>query len=222
MLDILTSLTEQLFTIVELVINSTGYFGIFFFMAIESSFIPFPSEIIIPPASYIANRDGVLNVYMIAISGILGSIAGAYFNYYFASTLTKIALHNKNRFVQMIINEKNVNKSHDFFEKYGDITVFTGRLLPVIRQLISLPAGVAKMGLAKFTIYTTLGSSIWCAILAYVGWTVGDNQEAIKQMIHQDYYWVLGFLVIVVGLYMLNLYRKKAKINNDKNDSDTI
>ena len=142
-------------------IGNLGYIGIFLLMFLESSFFPFPSEVVMIPAGYLAYK-GDMDLSLVILSGVIGSLAGAWFNYILAHKFGR-------RFLLKIFNEKKVKKLDDFFEKHGHISTFTGRLLPGIRQYISFPAGLAKMDKLKFTIYTTFGTLIWVSILALLG-----------------------------------------------------
>lgn len=158
-----------------------GYAGVLFLMTIESSFIPFPSELVIPPAAYLA-QQGEMNIYLVIFFAIIGSILGALINYYIAISLGraiiyKIADHKILR--ALMINSRKVERAEKFFLKYGNISTLIGRLVPVVRQLISLPAGFSKMKLKNFLMFTTIGSGAWVIILAYLGYSFGANEEKL-------------------------------------------
>jgi membrane protein DedA with SNARE-associated domain len=145
-------------------------------MALESSFVPFPSEVVLPPAGYLA-AQGRMSVWLAVSAGLFGSLLGAMVNYFLAAKLGRPLLYRYGRYVLM--KEKSLKRAEEFFQRHGAISMFVGRLIPVIRQLISLPAGFARMRLDLFVLYTALGAGIWCAVLTYVGWLVGKNTGAI-------------------------------------------
>jgi len=181
-----------------------GYFGIFIMMAIESSFIPFPSEIVLIPAGYLASQ-GEMNLGMIILSALGGSMIGAFVNYYLAFTLGRNILEKYGKY--FFIKESTLIKMDTYFEKHGAISTFTGRLVPGVRQLISIPAGLCKMNIAKFSAYTALGAGIWALVLTLLGYFIGENQELINTYLKQITIIVLLFLVIISAIY----YKKYSK-----------
>jgi membrane protein DedA with SNARE-associated domain len=189
-------------------IGTLGYPGIFLLMAVESSIIPFPSEVVMPPAGYLVFQ-GKMNPWLVVLAGGLGSLAGAYANYYGALYLGRPLLLQYGRFVGLA--ELKLEKAEHFFRKHGEISTFIGRLLPVIRQLISVPAGLARMNHARFAFYTALGASIWCAVLAWIGYLIGDNQQLIMQMSRQALVWVLLSSLVLVAIYIGRQRRSRSK-----------
>ena len=183
-----------------------GYLGIFIMMAIESSFIPFPSEIVLVPAGYLASQ-GEMSITYIMISALCGSIIGAFVNYYLAFTLGRKFLLRYGKY--FFISPEALEKMEKYFKKHGHISTFTGRLIPGIRQLISIPAGLAKMNLVEFSIFTTLGAGIWALILILLGYFIGENQELIKEYLKEITIVVIGLLIILGSLYYR--YQKKRK-----------
>mgnify|MGYP002338716151 FL=1 len=183
-------------------------------MTLESSFIPFPSEVIVPPAAYSA-QQGQLALWGVILAGILGSLAGAIINYFLAYYLGRVIVYRlaDTKIAKMLlINSKKVEKSEKFFLKYGNVSTFIGRLIPVVRQLISLPAGFSRMNFKNFCLFTALGSGIWVVILAVLGYFFGANQELLK-----TYYKEISFLflfltvAIVVIVAITKKIRKKKK-----------
>jgi len=175
-----------------------GYLGIFIMMAIESSFVPFPSEIVLIPAGYLASQ-GELNIGMIMLAALGGSMIGAFINYYLALTLGRTVLQKYGKY--FFIKESTLNKMDNYFMKHGAISTFTGRLIPGIRQLISIPAGITRMNLVTFSTYTALGAGIWALILVLLGYFIGENQVLINQYLKQITMVVLAILVIVGLIY---------------------
>ncbi|MEA1982800.1 MAG: DedA family protein [Campylobacterota bacterium] len=175
-----------------------GYLGIFIMMAIESSFVPFPSEIVLIPAGYLASQ-GDMSVFMIMLAALGGSMVGAFINYYLALTLGRALLQRYGKY--FFIKESALEKMDEYFDKHGAISTFTGRLIPGIRQLISIPAGLARMNLVTFSTYTALGAGIWALILVLLGYFIGENQELINTYLKQITIGVLGSLLIIAAIY---------------------
>lgn len=198
-------------SVVQFVLNLTadlGYFGIFILMTIESSFLPMPSEVIIPPAAYLAYK-GEMNVYYIVLAAVLGSILGALINYVIGATLGKRAVHalvKKPWAKYLFLSEEKLIQSEHYFRNYGALSTFIGRLLPVIRHLISLPAGFVRMNLFSFVFFTTIGSLIWIVVLAYLGYFFGANQEVLEKYYSQI---GIGFLILGFLIFAFFYFRKK-------------
>ena len=180
-------------------IGSMGYIGIFALMFLESSFFPFPSEVVMIPAGYLAYK-GDMNLSLVLITGVLGSLSGAWFNYILASKYGR-------KFLLKIMNVQKVEKLENFFEHHGHISTFTGRLIPGIRQYISFPAGLANMNPFKFSLYTILGAGIWVIVLTMLGYFLGANQELIHKYLKEITIVTLILVTILVVFYVLR-YRK--------------
>ena len=180
-------------------ISAMGYPGIFILMAMESSVIPIPSELVMPPAGYLAHQ-GEMNMAVAILCGTVGSLAGAYANYFAAQYLGRPLVLKYGRYVW--ITEEKFAKVETFFHKHGEISTFIGRLLPVVRHLISLPAGLARMNHAKFAFYTLLGAGIWVTVLTWIGWFIGKEQELIMKYSHQAVLGVVIFSVLLVAVYV--------------------
>lgn len=163
-----------------------GFVFIFVFMAIESSFIPFPSEVVMIPAGFLAARGelGVaspIGAVMIAILvGVVGSLVGAFANYYLALWVGKPFLEKYGKY--FFVKKEPLERACELFNKYGAATTFVCRLVPVIRQLISIPAGIARMKLSSFTLFTALGAGIWSAVLAFAGYAIGRSAGEITYL----------------------------------------
>ena len=192
-------------------IGDMGYLGIFLLMFIESTFFPFPSEIIMIPAGYLAYQ-GEMNLYIVIVVGILGSVAGALLNYYLAMHLGKKIILKYGKY--FFIKEETLDKLDTFFAKHGEISTFTGRLIPGIRQLISLPAGLARMNIAKFSFYTAIGAGIWIVVLVAIGYMVGSNQELISKYMKSATLIALVSVVLIIVFYVVRHRRRREILEN--------
>jgi len=182
-----------------------GYIGIVIMMAIESSFIPFPSELVLVPAGYLASQ-GQMSIVAIMGSALVGSLVGAFINYYLALTLGRKFLLKFGKY--FFIKEEALLKMENYFKKHGHISTFTGRLIPGIRQLISIPAGLSKMNIVQFSLFTTLGAGIWALVLTLLGYFIGTNEELINQYLKEITILVIIFLVLLVAVYYRYQKRK--------------
>ncbi len=180
------------------VIFDMGYAGIFLLMSIESSFVPFPSEIVLIPAGYLAAK-GEMSFILVFIASLGGALTGALINYYGALWIGRHVLETYGRY--FFIKPTALHKMDNFFEKHGPISTFTGRLIPGIRQLISIPAGLTRMDIKLFLFYTALGAGIWSLILIILGFTIGENEALIEEYLHQ-----IVYIVVAAAFFMLTLY----------------
>lgn len=198
-------------------LDNLNYFTIFILMVIESSFVPFPSEVVIPPAAYLAASRGDLNIVLIVLVGTLGAICGAFINYYLAVWLGRPIIY---RFAEsklgalFLLDKDKVVKSELFFVKHGAVATFIGRLVPGIRQLISIPAGLAKMPILPFVLYTALGAGIWNTVLALLGWfferTVPYDElnEVVSKYSHEIGYGILAVVLVALAYIIFKAYKR--------------
>ncbi len=193
-------------------VGRLGYAGVILLMALESSFVPFPSEVVVPPAGYLASL-GQMNIFLVILSGIVGSILGSLLNYWIAYRFGRDFLLKYAKY--FFLNAEKFAKFEVFFNTHGEITTFVGRLIPVIRQYISFPAGLVRMNLKRFIFYTGLGAAIWCTVLAYVGYFVGNNIDIIKENIDHIMYFIFPALILLVIIYIIIYkYRKRRETNS--------
>lgn len=197
-------------------LDHLNYWTITLLMAIESSFIPFPSEVVVPPAAYKAAGGSDMNVFLVVFFATLGANIGALFNYYLAYFVGRPIVYKfaNSRFGHMcLIDEDKVKNAERYFEKHGALSTFIGRLIPAVRQLISIPAGLSKMKVSTFLLYTTLGAGIWNTILAAIGYylqsVVPEDQllETVSKYSHELGYVFIGIGIFIVG-YLIYKGRK--------------
>ncbi len=190
-------------------IGDLGYPGIFLLMAMESSVIPVPSELVMPPAGYLA-QQGKMSIWIAIFWGTAGSLVGAYANYFASHYLGRPLLLKYGKYVW--ITEEKFSKVEKYFLEHGEISTFIGRLLPVVRHLISLPAGIAGMNHFKFSLYTLMGAGIWVTILTYIGYFLGENQELIMKYSHQALIGVVIVSIVIIYFYIRS-HKKKKQLN---------
>ena len=205
-------------------LDHLNYWTIMLLMTIESSFIPFPSEIVVPPAAYKAAVNDEMNIYLVILFATIGANMGALINYYLAKWLGRPIVYKfaNSRFGHMcLIDEEKVKKAEIYFDKHGSISTFIGRLIPGIRQLISIPAGLARMKLGPFLLYTTIGAGIWNCILAAIGYYLSTvpGIETEEQLLARvtEYskeigYIITGLVVFVIGFLIYKGMKKKKKV----------
>ncbi len=212
-------MTELLIEHIEWAVKYASVWGfliVFILMTIESSFIPFPSEVVMIPAGFMAARGELpfghpqLDMAVVFICGLSGSLSGAYINYYLAMALGRPFLYKYGKY--FFIKPELLSRAEEVFLSYGEITTFICRLLPAIRQLISLPAGVARMPLAKFTIFTGLGAGIWSMVLIGIGYYFGNisGDMTYSELVHRGksvitghFSWIVVFIVLFICAYAI-------------------
>ncbi len=189
----------QLVATIVSVVDRMGYFGVVAAMFLESSFFPFPSEVIIPPAGYLASQ-GTMQLWVVILLGTAGSLLGALFNYWISRILGRPLVLKFGRYVGL--TPRAYGRAEGFLQRHGEISTFVGRLIPGLRQYISLPAGLARMHLGRFCLFTALGAGMWVTVLAFLGYLVGNNQEQVAQVLHKYTLYIGLFLGVIVLLYI--------------------
>ena len=190
------------------IVHQFGYIGIIISMAIESSLFPLPSEIVMIPAGVLV-KQGEMNFILVVLSGVLGSYLGSLANYLLADFLGRPLILKYGKY--FLLPEEKLHKMERFFEKYGSISIFIGRLLPVVRHFISIPAGFAKMNIYLFTVYTFLGSAIWMVILTVIGCYLGDSSGKIHTAMPVIKFSVIGICLAVSAYYFYRVVYKNTR-----------
>lgn len=198
-------------------LDHLNYWTITMLMAIESSFLPFPSEVVVPPAAYKAAVNDEMNVYLVVLFATLGADIGALVNYYLARWLGRPIIYkfaNSRLGHLCLIDEAKVEHAEAYFDRHGALSTFIGRLIPAVRQLISIPAGLARMKLPTFLLYTTLGAGLWNSILAAIGYHLASvpGIESEKELLAKvtEYSHELGYFFIAVGALIVGFLAYKA------------
>src|SRR2546427_4898627 len=187
-----------------------GYPGIVVLMAVESSILPLPSELVMPPAGYLAAKGEMTFVVAVAC-GVLGSILGALANYGLAHWLGRAFFLRLGKYV--LITERALDRSERYFAAHGEISTFLGRMLPVVRHLISIPAGIARMHLGRFVVFTGLGALVWCTILTWIGWFIGSREDVILEVFNQEAKRYAGRAVLVVLPVLAAVTARPTRLN---------
>jgi membrane protein DedA with SNARE-associated domain len=202
-------------------LDHLNYATITLLMTIESSFIPFPSEVVVPPAAYMAAVNGEMNILLVVLFATLGADLGALINYFLAKWLGRPIVYKfaNSRVGHMcLIDEAKVKYAEEYFDKRGALSTFVGRLIPAVRQLISIPAGLARMKMSTFLLYTTLGAGIWNTVLAAIGWylstvpgieTEEQLLERVTEYSHEIGYVIIAVVVFVIGYLAYKGYKKE-------------
>ena len=195
--------------------KNMNYTTITILMTVESSVIPFPSEIVVPPAAYIASQpDSHLNIYLVVLFATIGALLGAIINYFGAIYLGRPIVYKFARSKLghlFLLSEEKVMKAELYFNRQGKISTFVGRLIPGIRQLISIPAGLARMNIASFLLYTFIGAGIWNVILALLGYIAHGQQDLINKYTHELSYIFLGLVVLFIAYMVIRQVVKDRK-----------
>lgn len=202
---------------IEWCLDNLNYWTITLLMAIESSFIPFPSEVVVPPAAYKAAASGELNVWLVVFFATVGALTGALINYFLALWLGKPVVYKfaNSRLGHMcLLDEQKVVKAEQFFIRYGVAATLVGRLVPAVRQLISIPAGLARMNIAKFALYTAIGAGLWNGVLAALGYyleaVVPEEQlvATVTTYSHEIGYGIIAIVAVALGIIIYKGVKK--------------
>lgn len=191
--DVLSNLGDWIKNVIE----TLGYPGIVLVMALENVFPPIPSELVMPLAGFMAN-EGTFSLLGVIIAGMIGSVLGALILYYFGAWANELVIR---RFLRRwgryaFVSESDLDVSLSYFHRHGEAVIFFGRLIPLVRSLISIPAGMDRMPMGKFLFYTVLGTTIWSAILSYAGWVLKENYEAVAGYVERYQSVVIGLILI--------------------------
>lgn len=211
--------------IIQFCLENLDYFWIVVFMAIESSFIPFPSEVVVPPAAWLAcTTNSDMNIFLVVVFATLGADIGALVNYYLARYLGRPVIYKlaDSRFGHLcLLSGEKIAHSEEYFRRHGVASTFIGRLVPAVRQLISIPAGLARMKMSTFLTYTTLGAACWNSVLAFLGWvvyksfpelqTAKDVSDKAAEYSSEIGYGILAIVVAVIVYFVVKSYLKKRK-----------
>ncbi|QIX85905.1 DedA family protein [Campylobacter ureolyticus] len=196
---------SEIITFIVNLVESWGYLGIFCMMFLESSFFPFPSEVAMIPAGYLVFQ-GKMNIFLAFFAGTFGSLMGAIFNYYLCYFFGRSLIEKYGKYVG--IDDEKMQKFESFFKRHGEISTFNCRLIPGIRQYISLPAGLARMNIFRFSLFTTLGAGIWVAVLLGLGYFLGQNETVLKEKLHII---TIILLLFVVLTFIVHFYFYKKR-----------
>ena len=208
----MAEILDRLSEIIQQVIEAMGYPGIALIMMIENLFPPIPSEVVMPFAGFLVADESTMSFPGIVIAGTLGSVVGAIIIYYIGvwadEPIARAFVRRYGRY--FMLSESDIDRSLDFFERYGEIIVFVGRLIPIIRSLISLPAGMKRMPMPRFLLFTTLGAAIWTTVLSYAGVVLGENWEDVLEIV--DRYQTVTLIVLVLSVIAFVVIRLRQRL----------
>lgn len=218
--DLITAALFDAAALFQWVVDNASYLLIFVLMTVESSFIPFPSEVVVPPAAYLACTKGDMNVVLVVLVATAGALCGALVNYFLSLWIGRPLVYSfaDSRLGHaMLINRQKVDNAEKYFDRHGAVSTFIGRLIPAVRQLISIPAGLARMNLGVFCLFTALGAGIWNAILGALGWWLGRTVP-LDQLFSQvekynDYLTWAGLAIgaVCVAIILYQFFRPNKK-----------
>lgn len=204
----ITGLIDLLVQITVGIINYLGYAGTFILMFLESCGVPFPSEVIMPFSGFLV-ADGQMNFYLVVLFGTLGNIGGSMLAYWIGKIGGRPLIEKYGKYI--LISHHDLDLADRWFAKRGELAVFFGRLLPVVRTYISFPAGIAQMNFKKFTLYTALGVLPWTALFAWLGVKMGNNWELIRAKLHDFDLAIAGLIIVLIILYVWRHLKHRHK-----------
>jgi membrane protein DedA with SNARE-associated domain len=200
-------------------VDHLGYLGIFIMTLIESTFVPIPSEVTMIPAGYLV-QQGKMNFWWVFLSSVAGTVIGAYVNYWIAKHYGRKLFTKYGKYFMM--TPQKLEKLEGFYSQHGSLSTFIGRLLPGIRHYISFPAGLAKMNLGKFFLYTSLGGAIWMAVLLVVGYKIGDNEDMVRQTLPWIQVVIYGLIGCFIAFYIVRKRRSKITGKEPKDLTERV
>ncbi len=207
-------------------VDNASYLFVFIFMVIESSFIPFPSEVVVPPAAYLATDKGDMNIFLVVLAATAGALVGALVNYGLSLLIGRpivYAFANSRLGHALLIDKEKVERAEQYFDKHGAVSTFIGRLIPAVRQLISIPAGLSRMNIWLFCLYTSLGALVWNAILAFLGWwlaqTVTTDQLFDKVEEYNFYLTVAGYSLLGLCVLYIVWHAMRGRKKHPKDET---
>lgn len=192
------------------VISALGYSGVALLMAIESANIPLPSEVIMPFSGFLV-AQGQMNLWLAGLAGAIGCLLGSSLSYWIGSVGGRPLIEKYGKYI--LISHHDLDLADGWFKKYGEITVFVGRLLPVVRTFISFPAGISKMNFWRFSFYSFIGSLPWCILLAYIGEKMGENWDSLRKYFH-SFDWAILSLIVLGIIWYVWRHIRNSRIKN--------
>lgn len=211
-MDLVSKILASIGSICIMVISFLEYFGVFLLMSMESMVFPVPSELVMPFAGFLI-ATGDMNFASVILFSSLGSIFGSLLSYYLGKFGGNGIVLKFGKF--LLLDEEDLLKTERWFSKRGEITVLVGRFIPVVRHLISIPAGIGKMNLKKFVVYTIIGATLWNTFLAYMGFLLGENWEEVKQ--YSEYISIpVLIIILVLGSYFVYRHVKHKTLKQEK------
>ncbi len=200
-------------------LETGGYPLIALLMAVESSIVPLPSEVVIPPAAHLAHTSGKFSIWGIILAGTIGSWIGASVMYWAARLAGRPLFMRYGKYI--FITPEKIVGAERWAAHYGSVGIFVSRLLPVVRHLIGIPAGVVRMNFQKYSIYTLAGSFIWCAVLAYVGIKMGQDEKLMAGQLHRISLWLGCGMLVLGGMYYFFVHRHMKKLPVEANPPES-